>query len=62
MKEKNSKPIRASKDFEEWTRKIIQERFARRKDKRPLTVPRLTKAITKVPRLKEVLENARIDI
>lgn len=56
-----SKLSRINPDFEKWAREIAKKRYTSGMDKKELKLPRLTKAITNVPKLKEILEGARID-
>jgi len=56
-----SKLSRISPDFEKWAREIAKNRYVQGRDKQELKLPRITKAITNVPKLKEILEGARIN-
>jgi len=58
---KNTKTSRIDVSFEKYFNDIMKNRFIKGMDKRPLTLPRFTKAITRVPKLKEILEKAKID-
>jgi len=57
----NTKLSRINKDFEKWIRDIAKQRYINGLDKQELRLPRLTKAITNVPKLKEILEGAKIE-
>ena len=56
-----SKLSRINPDFEKWAREIAKKRYVAGLDKQELKLPRITKAITNVPKLREILEGARID-
>ena len=56
-----SKLARISPDLEKYLRDIAKKRYTSGMDKTELKLPRMTKAITNVPKLREILEGARID-
>lgn len=58
---RKSKQVRIDPNFEDYLRSIAKNRYIKGLDKRELKLPRLTKAITNVPNLKKILEEARID-
>ena len=56
----STKIMRGSKEFEEWARNICKDRFVSR-DKKLRGIPRLQKAITRVPKLRDILVEASFD-
>lgn len=59
---RTSKIARVSPDFDEWVKGIAKDRYVKGIDKQEIKLPRMTKAITRVPNLKEILSRAKIDI
>lgn len=58
----NNKDImRADMKFKEMLKEIKLERFKRGLDKEPVSSRRLTLALTRIPRLKDILMEAKIE-
>ena len=62
MKSKNTKTVRIDPAFDKFLDDIVIERIKCGKDKKVISKPRLTLAITRVPKLKNILLNSRIDL
>jgi len=60
MSRKNTVPTRVDATFKKYLDEIRMTRFRSGKDKQPLPMSRLTLAITRVPKLKELLEESKI--
>ena len=61
MARKNTTPVRVDSEFKQMLNEIRMDRFRCGKDKEPKTTARLTLALTRVPNLKKILSEARID-
>lgn len=58
---KNQAMLRGSKEFRDFIHGLKFDRFKLGKDKKMLSDERITKAISRVPKLREVLMEAKID-
>jgi len=58
---KNTIPVRSDPEFKKLIEGIRLERFRNGKDKKPLTTSRMTLAITRIPNIKKILGESRID-
>jgi hypothetical protein len=61
MKGKNSIPARVDPEFKRWLDELRTERFRAGKDRQPKSGARISLALTRVPNLKKILMEARID-
>lgn len=59
---KNTRPIRMTPGFEKFLKDIRIERLKKtiNPDKEPLSLPRLGDALTRVPKLKDIMINSPI--
>lgn len=60
-KRANTIPVRVDPALKEFLQEISGNRFKSGKDKWPKSPARLSLAITRVPNLKKILEEAKID-
>ena len=58
---KKSIIARVDIDYDRWAKGICKSRYIRGLDERELSKVRLSKAITRVPKLKKILEEAKIE-
>lgn len=61
MKKQNTIPVRVDPALKKFLDEIRMNRFKNGKDKNIKSPARVSLALTRVPRLKEILEAARID-